>query len=206
MNAQDCLSMLRQMRDVAFATVDTNGHPQNRIIDVMLAEDEKLYFCTARGKHFYRELTANGNVAVTGLNQNWQMVRLTGTAVRLSDQKRWIDRIFAENPAMNDVYPSESRYILEPFCIAAGQTEFFDLGKSPIHREAFTFGGASAERKGFVIQSSCIGCGVCAAGCPQQCIAPGVPYRIQQAHCLHCGRCAETCPTGSIVRSESYAT
>jgi uncharacterized pyridoxamine 5'-phosphate oxidase family protein len=25
---------------------------KNRIIDVMLVEDEKLYFLTARGKHF----------------------------------------------------------------------------------------------------------------------------------------------------------
>ena len=41
---------------------------------------------------------------------------------------------------MNDVYPGESRYILEPFCIEEGQVEFFDLGKSPIYRESFAIG------------------------------------------------------------------
>ena len=80
MNAQDCLNMLREIRDVAFATVDADGRPHNRIIDVMIVENEKLYFCTARGKDFYKELIANPNVAITGLNQNWQAVRLTGEA------------------------------------------------------------------------------------------------------------------------------
>ena len=52
MNAQDCLQILRQIKDVAFATVDENGLPQVRIIDVMLVEQGRLYFCTARGKDF----------------------------------------------------------------------------------------------------------------------------------------------------------
>ena len=46
---------------------------------------------------------------------------------------------------MNDVYPGESRYILEAFCIAEGEVEFFDLGKSPIYRETFTLGSDSHD-------------------------------------------------------------
>ena len=49
MNAQDCLQLLRDVKDVAYATVDKNGRPQVRMIDVMLVEAGKLYFCTARG-------------------------------------------------------------------------------------------------------------------------------------------------------------
>ena len=52
MNVQRCLEILREVKDVAFATVDEKGLPQIRIIDVMLVENEKLYFCTARGKDF----------------------------------------------------------------------------------------------------------------------------------------------------------
>ena len=66
MKAQDCLQILREIKDVAFATVDEQGQPQVRIIDVMLVENGKLYFCTARGKDFYRQLEANGQVAVCG--------------------------------------------------------------------------------------------------------------------------------------------
>ena len=45
-----------------------------RIIDVMLKEEGRLFFCTARGKDFYKELLANSTVAVTGLNDKWQTV------------------------------------------------------------------------------------------------------------------------------------
>ena len=56
MNVQRCLDILREIKDVAFATVDENGFPQIRIIDVMIVENEKLYFCTARGKDFYHQI------------------------------------------------------------------------------------------------------------------------------------------------------
>ena len=35
---------------VAFATVNDEGKPEIRIIDVMIVEKDKLYFCTGRGK------------------------------------------------------------------------------------------------------------------------------------------------------------
>lgn len=204
MTAQHCLNLLREIRDVSFATVDASGAPQVRIIDVMLVEEGKLYFCTARGKDFYRQLTESGRVAITGMNRAYQMVRLSGRVHRLSDPKPWIDRIFAENPSMNEVYPGESRYILEPFCLDNGQLEFFDLGKSPIFREPFTLGGEPAEPKGFQITDACIGCGLCAAQCPQQCVRAGTPYVITQEHCLHCGLCQENCPAGAIaIRREA---
>ena len=81
----------------------------------MLFEGEKIYFCTARDKDFYAQLMRDGNVAVTGMNREYQMIRLRGKARRLDDQKLWIDRIFAENPSMNSVYPDDRRYVLEPF-------------------------------------------------------------------------------------------
>ena len=126
MTAKECLQILRDIKDVAFATVDEKGMPHARMIDVMLVEEEKLYFCTARGKNFYRQLKNLPQTEITGMNREYQMVRLSGKVKRLADQKKWIDRIFRENPSMNDVYPGESRYILEPFCIEEGQVEFFE--------------------------------------------------------------------------------
>jgi uncharacterized pyridoxamine 5'-phosphate oxidase family protein/NAD-dependent dihydropyrimidine dehydrogenase PreA subunit len=200
MNAQDCLQMLREIKDVSFATVDENGMPHNRIIDVMIVEKDCLIFCTARGKDFYRQLMHNQHVAVTGLNKKWQMIRLTGKAEKLDDQKKWIDRIFDENPSMNDVYPGDSRYILDPFAVTSGSLEFFDLGVSPIHRESFSFGKSETVEKGFMITDDCIGCGKCQRGCPQQCIDKGTPFVIRQESCLHCGLCFENCPVQAIVR------
>lgn len=202
MNADRCLKMLREIKDVAFATVDENGKPQVRIIDVMSAEDEKLYFCTARGKDFYRQLIGSGDVAITGMNREYQMVRLSGRAKKLDDNKKWIDRIFEENPSMNDVYPDDSRYVLEPFCIDNGEVEFFDLGKSPIVRNSFILGTGEKENciKGFTITEKCIRCGKCANICPQQCITGGTSYQIKDENCLHCGLCFENCPAEAIER------
>ena len=151
MNAQKCLDILREIKDVAFATVDANGLPQIRIIDVMIVEDEKLYFCTARGKDFYLQLMKNNQVAITGMNKDYQMIRLNGKVKKLSDHKNWIDRIFKENPTMNTVYPNDSRYILEAFCIDNGEIEFFDLGKEPIERQSFRLGNSKLNEKGFII-------------------------------------------------------
>ncbi|MBQ9679304.1 MAG: 4Fe-4S binding protein [Ruminococcus sp.] len=202
MNAMDCLNVLRGIKDCAFATVDENGLPQNRIIDVMIVEDEKLYFLTARGKHFYNQLLSGGYAAITGLNSEWQTVRLVGKVEKLSDQKHWIDRIFELNPSMKGVYPGDSRYILETFCIKDGELEFFDLSKSPIYRESFSIGTGIVHPKGFIITDGCIGCGSCAENCPQQCIDEGEPYVIRQENCLHCGLCYENCPVQTIVRRE----
>ena len=200
MNVQECLQILRDVKDVAFSTVDEHGFPQVRVIDVMLVEKGRLYFCTARGKDFYRQLMASGRVAVVGMNSEYQMVRVTGRVRKLSEQKLWIGRIFEENPSMKDVYPKESRYILEPFCLDEGQVEFFDLGKSPIYRESFSLGEGKIELKGFAITEGCIGCGECRKNCPQQCIEEGSPFAIRQENCLHCGLCQENCPVQAIER------
>lgn len=200
MELKDCLLILREIKDVAFATVDAKGMPQVRIIDIMLVEDAKLYFCTARGKEFYHQLMASGHTAITGMNRDYQMVRLNGKARRLEDQKKWIDRIFEENPSMNAVYPDDSRYVLEAFCIDRGQVEFFDLGKTPIYRESFVMEDTKEEQKGYWILESCTGCGACQRACPQKCIEEGTPYRIRQEHCLHCGLCREECPMGAVIK------
>lgn len=199
MTAEKCLEILREVKDAAFATVDENGSPQVRMIDVMLVENETLYFCTSRGKDFYRQLMDKGKTAVVGMNREYQAVRLNGMVEKLEDPKYWIDRIFEANPSMNDVYPGDSRYILDPFCIRKGEIEFFDLGTTPIQRESFSLGGQKTKKKGFYITEACIGCGKCKRKCPQKCIEEGKPYRIRQENCLHCGLCYENCPVQAIA-------
>lgn len=202
--AEKCLALVRQIRDAVFCTVDERGLPQARFIDVMGQEGERLWFCTARGKDFYRRLLRDGHVALAGMNDRWQTVRVMGEARRLPDdeQRAWIDRIFADNPSMEGVYPGEARYALEAFVVDAGTVEFFDLGCQPIERASLSFGGASAPEAGFAVTDSCIGCGRCVRACPQGAIRLGDDgrARIAQEHCLRCGRCAEVCPVGAIER------
>ena len=163
----------------------------------MLKEEGRLFFCTARGKDFYKELLANSTVAVTGLNDKWQTVHLMGRAERLADaeQHAMIDRIFEENPSMNEVYPGDTHYILEVFVIAEGSIEFFDLRQSPICCESLALEKASVTEKDFFITEVCIGCVTCASLCLQQCIEDGgslrahffqkIPDRGMILHFLH---------------------
>ena len=61
----------------------------------------------------------------------------------------------------------------------------------------------------------CVGCGLCAAYCPSQCIhiytSEGVDnkknvdrYEIDVLRCVFCGFCVEACPYGAIVMTEHY--
>ena len=50
----------------------------------------------------------------------------------------------------------------------------------------------------YVINDSCISCGACAAGCPEEAISEGDgKYVIDADTCISCGACAGTCPVSA---------
>ena len=49
------------------ATVDENGLPVTCAIDIMDADENGLYFLTAKGKGFYNRLKDRGYLALTGV-------------------------------------------------------------------------------------------------------------------------------------------
>lgn len=67
MDAQSYLKMFRTVKIASAATVDADGNPQSRIINVMLCEPEGLYIVTSRGKPFYRQLAETGKIALSAM-------------------------------------------------------------------------------------------------------------------------------------------
>ena len=202
MNLQTCLKKMELVGVLAFATVDAEGAPQIRNISAIHYEPDALYFFTARGKNFCRELREDGRVQILCYTKYKEMIRLSGKAYAVAEeeQKVWMDRIFEEQPYLANVYPGDTRDIGIMFCIDQAQVEYFNLGVNPIFRETYLMGNGTIEKKGYVITDQCVGCGTCLAHCPQRCIEEGTPYRIRQEHCLHCGSCLEHCPVNAVER------
>lgn len=68
MTTLDILKILQQdIHSTVVATVDDNGLPQTCVIDMMLCDENGLYFLTAKGKKFYERLMARAFVAVSGM-------------------------------------------------------------------------------------------------------------------------------------------
>ena len=195
------LDFLREIKSVSFCSVENNS-PRARIIDVMFIEDDAIFFTTARGKSFYRQLMNNPQVAVVGMDKNYTTIRIHGKVKKV--EHRIIDKIFELNPMMNDLYPGDKREILEPFCIYQGRGEIFDLGSTPPTRERFAFGGEEAVPVGYRINDTCTGCGICKDICPENCISNDPDYIIDGSHCLECGLCLENCPSDAICTAQFF--
>ncbi len=132
-----------------------------------------------------------------------EMIRMSGRAVLApeDEQSKWVDAIFSEQPYLANVYPGKTRDICVVFKVGDIVLDYFNLGTHPIERAVFSLGETSAPAKGYRIDAErCIGCGSCAASCPQGCIVAGDAHQIQPEHCLHCGACLEACPVDAVER------
>ncbi len=205
MKTADYLSyVVDEIHTTVVATVDDEGLPVTAAIDMMDSDENSLYFLTAKGKGFYDRLMKQGFLALTGIKGEDTMssvaVSIRGKVRELGYER--IPVLFEKNPYMHEIYPTEdSMKALTVFQIYEGSGEWFDLSKKPIERASFSFGCAVEKAERYFITDACIGCGSCAAVCPQNCInTDGIPHVIEQEHCLHCGNCMEACPVGAVER------
>ena len=67
MTANDYLNFIvKQIHSTVVATVDGDGLPVTCVIDMMYADENGLYFLTAKGKNFYQRLKDRGYLAFSG--------------------------------------------------------------------------------------------------------------------------------------------
>ena len=85
MDAKTCIEKLGYVGVLDFATVDKDGAPQVRNISAIHFEGTDIYFLTARGKSFARQLYADGRVQILGYTRYKETIRVSGKAVEVPE-------------------------------------------------------------------------------------------------------------------------
>lgn len=198
-NMQYLKILVEEIHSTTIATIGADGHPQTRIIDMMLWDEAGVYFLTAKGKAFYDQLMEQLYVALSATKDK-KAISLRGKIENIGNEK--LNEIFDKNTYMQKIYPGETRTALEVFRIYEAQGEYFDISDpSHIVRDSIQIGSPVMQQSGYWVGKDCIGCKLCYSVCPQKCIEiSSTPVVINQNHCLHCGRCAEICPKQTIKK------
>ena len=191
--------LVDEIHSTTVATIGSDGHPQTRVIDMMLYDDNGVYFLTAKGMAFYDQLMEQLYVALSATKDK-KAISLRGKIENIGSEK--LNEIFDKNTYMQKNYPGETRTALEVFRIYEAQGEYFDISvPSHIVRDSIQIGNPDMQQSGYWVGKDCIGCKLCYSVCPQKCIEiSSSPVVINQNHCLHCGRCAEICPKQTIKK------
>ena len=160
MQKEDYLKLLvEDIHSATMATIGADGHPQTRVIDMMLYDEQCVYFLTAKGKAFYAQLMEQGYIALSATKNNVS-ISLRGKVKNIGSKK--LDEIFEKNAYMQSIYPGDTRSALEVFCLYEADGEYFDIS-DPAHivRDSFTIGKAAQEAPGYYLGKSCIGSNLC---------------------------------------------
>ena len=191
--------LVEDIHSATVATIGADGHPQTRVIDMMLWDEQGVYFLTAKGKAFYAQLMEQQYIAVSATKEK-RAVSLRGRVQNIGSEK--LDEIFEKNPYMQKIYPEDTRSALEVFRLYEAAGEYFDISDpSHVVRDSIVIGQPRTVVSGYFVGDKCIGCKSCYSVCPQKCIdVTAIPAVIDQNRCLHCGRCAEICPKQAITR------
>ncbi len=218
MTIQEIYNKFDKIGCLTFTTIDENNCPESRIAHLRGYDDDGMYFMTMYTKSFYRQLKANNNISICGLNASSEVshdenelpifeagysIRLTGKVQEIS-----IEEIkLKNNPIFDICIKDQQKYpAMVVFCIKSARGDIFDYDFELISRENklnriyFSYNGEEIKTRGLVIdESKCISCGICKTKCSFCAIKEdSKTYSIDKTRCDECGDCLIVCPQKSI--------
>lgn len=147
MDAPKILSILySEIHSVVVGMIDSKGHPSSAFLDVMLAEDDSIYFMTSNnGRKLYQMLNDSDYISICGKTEgdyfHSKMITLQGRIRNIG--KARIDDLMDANPYMKKLYPDdqkEKRQIIDVFQVYCGEGVYQDFSVSSAERIPFQFG------------------------------------------------------------------
>lgn len=122
-----------------FATVDGEGLPQSRFINVGVGNESGIFFMTSPKTNFYAQLENTPFVSITGMSKSEngiEVVRVRGQVRKIG--KEHLTEILKDNPYVNDVYPNEDdQKAVQAFQMYDGQGKYQHLQNKIV--EEFSF-------------------------------------------------------------------
>lgn len=118
------IDFLNEARFFFVATVDGNK-PKVRPFGAQIEYEGKIYFCTNRKKEVYKQLLANPNVEICGLNSQNEWVRLSGEAV-MDDRVEVRRAMLKAYPSLKGMY-KEDDGLFEVFYVKNPEATLFNI-------------------------------------------------------------------------------
>ena len=141
MKVEDIMQILQNdMKVAVVSTVDEEGQPHARHINMGVANENGVFFMTSPKTDFYKQLKANPKVAITGFNEDGyliQVIRITGEVRDIG--KEGLAEVLKDNPYVEQVYPDESeRQNVQVFHLYEGDGFYHSMRQG--HKYVFEIG------------------------------------------------------------------
>lgn len=191
--------ILHRNINMTISTIDSEGNPNSRIVNVFHRDEEDLYFITFEEKPFFQELKRNNTISMNVMNDESVQVRVKANIHVLDCE---------EEKEFKTKYPDRVGRLVNPnvrlIKLKDGVGEIFDLSGdlSFLQRTRFSFGNRKVNQSGYIINENCNTCGSCIEACPFDSISKGKDiYIVNQHRCNECGICIKVCPVDAITVS-----
>ena len=155
MDLATCLRKMQLVGVLAFATVDENGAPQIRNISAIHYEPDALYFFTARGKNFCKELLRDGRVQTLAYTKYKEMIRLSGKAYPVAYFNLGVNPIFRDTYKLGSATIHKKGYHITDKCIGCGACQKVCPQKCIYEGTPY-----------IINKHNCLHCGACYENCP----------------------------------------